>query len=51
MANTYTLLASIAQTVGLLIFVGGFLGVVTYALWPKNRPMFDRAAHLPLDKE
>jgi cytochrome c oxidase cbb3-type subunit 4 len=35
-------------TVGLIIFVVLFAGVLTYALWPNNRTKFDRAAHIPL---
>ena len=39
----------ISGTLGLIIFVVLFLGILTYALWPKNKDKFDRAAHLPLD--
>ncbi|MCZ8262071.1 MAG: cbb3-type cytochrome c oxidase subunit 3 [Beijerinckiaceae bacterium] len=51
MAQMYQLLASIAQSVGVLYFMGMFLAVVAYALWPRNRETFDRAASVPLDDE
>jgi cytochrome c oxidase cbb3-type subunit IV len=51
MAQMYHLLASIAQSVGVLYFMGMFLAVVAYALWPRNRETFDRAASVPLDDE
>jgi len=33
------------------IFVGIFLAIVTYALWPRNKPTFDEAARIPLREE
>ena len=39
----------LSGTAGLIIFVSLFLGVLTYALWPKNKDKFARAARLPLD--
>jgi cytochrome c oxidase cbb3-type subunit 4 len=33
------------------IFVGIFLAIVAYALWPKNRAAFDEAAKMPLREE
>ncbi len=50
-AETYMLLANLAQTFGLVLFVAGFLSVVVYALWPSRRDMFERAAHAPLREE
>jgi cytochrome c oxidase cbb3-type subunit 4 len=47
----YEMLASFAQTWGLLFFFAVFLGVLIYALWPKNREKFDRAARLPLNDD
>jgi cytochrome c oxidase cbb3-type subunit IV len=32
-------------------FIGIFLAVVTYALWPRNRAAFDEAAKMPLREE
>jgi cytochrome c oxidase cbb3-type subunit 4 len=45
----YSLLASFAQTWGMLLFVVLFTGALTYALWPRNQTRFDEAARLPLD--
>ena len=33
------------------IFVGIFLVIVTYALWPRNKATFDEAARIPLREE
>jgi cytochrome c oxidase cbb3-type subunit 4 len=33
------------------IFVGIFLAIVTYALWPRNQAAFDEASRLPLREE
>jgi cytochrome c oxidase cbb3-type subunit 4 len=44
----YETLASFAQTWGLLFFFAVFIGVLIYALWPKNRETFDAAARMPL---
>jgi cytochrome c oxidase cbb3-type subunit 4 len=33
------------------IFVGMFLAIVAYSLWPKNRAAFDEAAKMPLREE
>jgi len=33
------------------IFVGIFLAIVTYALWPRNKATFDDAARMPLREE
>lgn len=48
---TYTELAAFAKTWGLLYFFAIFIGVLIYALWPKNQATFDRAARLPLEEE
>ncbi|MFH1341164.1 MAG: cbb3-type cytochrome c oxidase subunit 3 [Pseudomonadota bacterium] len=33
------------------VFVGIFLAIVTYALWPRNKATFDAAARIPLREE
>jgi cytochrome c oxidase cbb3-type subunit IV len=33
------------------IFIGIFLAIVTYALWPRNKAAFDEAAKMPLREE
>lgn len=45
----YSLLASFAQTWGMLLFVILFTGALTYALWPRNQTRFDEAARMPLN--
>ena len=49
MSDTYRSLAEFAQTWGLVYFVGVFLLVLCYALWPSRKAEFDRAARLPLE--
>jgi cytochrome c oxidase cbb3-type subunit 4 len=33
------------------LFVGIFLAIVAYALWPRNQAAFDEASRLPLREE
>jgi cytochrome c oxidase cbb3-type subunit 4 len=33
------------------IFVGIFLVIVTYALWPRNQRAFDEASRMPLRED
>lgn len=33
------------------IFVGIFLLIILYALWPRNKATFDQAARLPLRED
>ncbi|MDB5620302.1 cbb3-type cytochrome c oxidase subunit 3 [Tardiphaga sp.] len=33
------------------LFVGIFIAIVAYALWPRNKAMFDAAARLPLQED
>ncbi|MEM9669136.1 MAG: cbb3-type cytochrome c oxidase subunit 3 [Pseudomonadota bacterium] len=47
----YEMLASFAQTGGLIYFVLMFAGALVYALWPNNKQTFDRAAQSPLEDE
>jgi cytochrome c oxidase cbb3-type subunit 4 len=42
-------LSQIAQTWGLFYAIALFSIAVGYALWPKNKATFDRAARAPLD--
>lgn len=44
----YEMLASFAQTWGMLLFIALFIGGGVYALWPKNQADFDAAARAPL---
>jgi cytochrome c oxidase cbb3-type subunit IV len=49
--STYSWLAGFAQTVGLLYFVGMFLGIAAYAFWPRNLARFEEASTIPLREE
>ncbi|WP_169568394.1 cbb3-type cytochrome c oxidase subunit 3 [Sneathiella limimaris] len=40
-----------AQTYGLVYLFGLFLIVLVYALWPKNKDKFDKAAQIPLEEK
>jgi cytochrome c oxidase cbb3-type subunit 4 len=51
MNATYRALAEFAQTWGLGYFVGVFLIVLAYALWPSRRQQFDEAARIPLRED
>jgi cytochrome c oxidase cbb3-type subunit 4 len=33
------------------IFLGIFLAIVTYALWPRNQKAFDEASKMPLRED
>jgi cytochrome c oxidase cbb3-type subunit IV len=33
------------------IFVGLFLAILAYALWPRNKAAFDEASRMPLREE
>ncbi len=46
---TYDTVATLSQVTSLLLFIGMFLAVVAYALWPKNGPRFEEAQRRALD--
>ncbi|HVL73563.1 MAG TPA: cbb3-type cytochrome c oxidase subunit 3 [Beijerinckiaceae bacterium] len=48
---SYQALSQFAQTGGLVYFALMFAAVVAYALWPRNRARFDRAARMPLSED
>ncbi len=47
----YNSLVMITQLVGLVLFIGLFVAVLIYALWPGNRKRFDRASRVPLEQD
>ena len=51
MDPTYRALAEFAQSWGLVYFVGVFLIVLAYALWPSRQQQFDEAARIPLRED
>ena len=40
--------SSLVGTLWTPIFVGIFIAIVAYALWPRNKSLFDAAAGMPL---
>lgn len=46
---SYQTVASFSQVTSLLMFIGMFLAVLAYALWPSNGPRFDRIQREALD--
>ena len=51
MSETYKAVAEFAQTWGLIYFVGIFLIVLAYALWPSRKQQFEEAARMPLRED
>lgn len=47
----YNSVSSFSQSYGLLYLFGLFLIVVAYALWPRNKEKFDKAAQIPLEED
>ncbi len=43
--------SDLVVTVWTPIFVGIFLAIVAYALWPRNQAAFDEASKMPLREE
>jgi cytochrome c oxidase cbb3-type subunit 4 len=50
-ALSYETVARFAQQGGAVYFAVIFAVACAYALWPRNRDRFRRAAQLPLDEE
>jgi len=46
---TYETIAAWSQVTSLLMFVAMFIGVLAYALWPRNGPRFEAAQRRALD--
>jgi cytochrome c oxidase cbb3-type subunit 4 len=51
MAVSYDAISRFAQQGGAIYFGLLFVGVLIYALWPRNKGRFDRAAQIPFDEE
>ena len=45
----YETVATFSQVTSLLMFIAMAIGVVVYAMWPKNGPMFDAIQQEALD--
>ncbi len=44
-----TFISTLVTTFWTPVFVMIFLGILAYALWPRNREKFDAAARMPLE--
>ena len=49
--NVQNIASHLVMTLWTPMFVAIFLGIVTYALWPRNKGAFDEAARLPLRED
>jgi cytochrome c oxidase cbb3-type subunit 4 len=47
----HSLITDLVTTWWTPVFVVMFIAVVVYALWPRNRAKFDKAARLPLQDD
>lgn len=47
----YESFAAIARTYGLVYLIILFVGVLAYALWPRNRKKFQHASRIPLRED
>jgi cytochrome c oxidase cbb3-type subunit 4 len=47
----HSLITDLVTTWWTPVFVVLFIAVVVYALWPRNRAKFDKAARLPLQDD
>lgn len=48
---THAEIVQLVGTYGQLYILGIFLLAAGYALWPRNKAKFDRAARIPLDDD
>lgn len=46
---SYDVIAHVVKISGTVFFTGFFVLTILYALWPKNKARFERAAELPLN--
>jgi cytochrome c oxidase cbb3-type subunit 4 len=49
--TTQNFASNFVLTVWTPLFVGIFLAIVIYALWPRNKATFDAAAQMPLRED
>lgn len=47
----YESFTAVARTYGLVYLVVLFVGVLAYALWPRNRKKFEDASRIPLRED
>jgi cytochrome c oxidase cbb3-type subunit 4 len=46
-----SLASSLISTFWTPVFVGIFIAIVAYALWPRNKTLFDAASRMPLRED
>lgn len=51
MNDTYTALASFAQSWGLLYFAGTFFTIVVWVMWPSRKEKIEEASDIPLRED
>ncbi len=51
MSPSYETLTEFARSAGTLYCFAMFLGILVYALWPRNQEKFNRAARAPLTED
>jgi cytochrome c oxidase cbb3-type subunit 4 len=49
--TVHNLSSELVTSVWTPIFVGLFIAIVIYALWPRNQAVFDEASRMPLREE
>jgi cytochrome c oxidase cbb3-type subunit IV len=49
--TAHNIASDLVTTIWTPIFVGIFIAIVAYALWPRNKAVFDEAAKMPLREE
>ncbi len=49
--TAHNLVSDFVATFWTPLFVGVFIAIVAYALWPRNRRRFDEAARIPLQDD
>ncbi len=51
MITVQNIASDLVMTVWTPVFVAIFVAIVTYALWPRNKAAFDKAARMPLRED
>lgn len=47
----YDTIATLSKSWGLVYLFALFIGVLCYVFWPTNKTTFEKAAHVPLEKD
>ncbi len=49
--TAHNLASDLVTSIWTPVFVGVFLAIVAYALWPRNQAVFDDASKMPLRED